>query len=74
MENALDIIARRLTAPKLFRVVVSHDDGTEYTHDTETLGQARNHASMFARKIGRKRIRRETGSIVRIKAVKITSL
>ena len=51
--NALDLIAKRLAAPKNFEVITTYEDGAVRTHPTETIEQARTHASMLKDKVGR---------------------
>lgn len=72
--NALDLIAKRLAAPKNFRVVTTYADGATKTHDTETAAQAENWAIGERRKIGRSLVDRLTGGEVRVVAVEISAL
>lgn len=63
--NTIDgIIAKRLEAPKAFRVVTKYDNGTERAHCTETEAQAQNWAVGERRKIGVPFIDRDNGQPV----------
>jgi len=72
--NAMDLIAKRLAAPKNFRISTIYADGTVKTHDTETLGQAENWATGENAMIGRDLIDRMTGKKVRVVAVEIVRI
>lgn len=69
--NALDLIAKRLAAPRQFRVTTHYEGGATKMHETETEGQAENWATGERRKIGRDLIDRETGGTVRVVDVTI---
>lgn len=68
------LIARRLAAPKVFRVTTAYDDGRIRTHDTETAAQAENWATGERRKIGRELTDRETDTVVRVVSVIVDRL
>ena len=72
--NALDLIAKRLAAPKAFRVVTTYDNGTIRTHDTETKAQAENWASLESAKLNRTMIDRDSGNSVARVSVSIEAL
>lgn len=69
--NVLDLIAKRLAAPKNFRIVTTFADGATYVRETETRGQAENWATGERRKIGRDLISRATGEMVHVVSVEI---
>ncbi|MCR9060613.1 MAG: hypothetical protein NXI02_24975 [Rhodobacteraceae bacterium] len=78
--SAMDIIARRLAAPKNFKVVTWYEDGAVREHETETFGQADTHALGLRGKIGRElishgdEIGHQPGDIVKIVSVEILPL
>lgn len=72
--DVMDLIAKRLAAPKQFRVVTLYASGVVKTHDTETIGQAENWATGERHKIGRDLIDRMTGEKVRVVSVEIVAL
>lgn len=61
MTDVSDLIARRLAAPKNYRVTTIYEGRENATHDTETYEQAANWAEGESRKVGRQFIDRETG-------------
>lgn len=71
--DALQLIAKRLAAPKRFRVVVTYSNGSTYTHDAETMAQAENHAGLFNSRIGRDVIRRD-GTTASVSSVSVVNL
>ena len=71
--DALQLIAKRLAAPKHFRVVVAYSDGSTYTHDTETMAQAQNHAGLFNSRIGRDVIRND-GTTASVSSVAVVNI
>ena len=68
------LIARRLAAPKRFRVTTRYANGDIHERDTETRTQAENWAIGMRRKIGRDVISRETGETVRVVDVTIAGI
>lgn len=76
--DVMDLIAKRLAAPKNFRVVTTYADGRTRVRETETLGQAENWATGERRKIGRDLISRNedltAGPIVRVVSVDIQAM
>lgn len=68
------LIAKRLAAPKSFRVTTTYADGKTKTHDTETIGQAENYARGQLHKINRDLIDRDTGNTVRVIDVAISDI
>lgn len=72
--NALDLIAKRLAAPKAFRVVTTYADGRTRIHETETEAQAKNHAQGESANIGRDLIDRMTGETVRKVSVAVEAI
>ncbi len=56
--NALDLIQKRLEAPKNFRVVTIYRDGATKAFEVETMGQAENYATGQRRKVGKELIDR----------------
>lgn len=72
--NALDLINKRLAAPKAFRVVTTYDNGTIRTHDTETKAQAENWASLERAKLNRTMIDRNSGDSVTRVSVAVETL
>lgn len=72
--NVEALIAKRLAAPKKFRVLTTYAYGALRHHDTETLEQSNNHAVGERRKIGRNLISRETGKVVRVVSVEVLPL
>lgn len=67
-------IAKRLAAPKNFRVTTTYADGRTRTLDVETIGQAENHAHGQRCKIGRDLIDRDTSKTVRVVSVDISEI
>lgn len=59
--NVEALIAKRLAAPKSFKVVMTFANGQTVEHPTETLGQAEVHKAARSQSIGR---RVNTGSAV----------
>lgn len=72
--NIESLIARRLAAKKSFRVVTTLADGTKRTHETETMGQAKNWETGQKAKLGKDMINREDGSTVRFVSVEIEAI
>lgn len=78
--DVIDIIAKRLAAPKQFRVVTLYASGVVKMHDAETIGQAENWATGERRKIGRDLISygddlgHKAGDIVRVVSVEIEEI
>jgi len=72
--NALDLIAKRLAAPKAFRVVTTYADGKTRVHETETRAQAENHAKGERANMGRDLIDRMTGETVRKVSVVVEAI
>ena len=72
--NIEALIAKRLAAPKNFRVTAHYADGATKFRDVETEGQAENAATTYRHKIGRDMIDRDTGKTVRVVDVTITAL
>lgn len=75
--NAYDLINKRLSAPKNFKVTTTYSDGAERVHLAETAGQAETYASVARGKIGRDLISHgdelghAAGEIVRVVSVEI---
>lgn len=66
------LIARRLAAPKNWRVTAHYADGRTKSRDVESIGQAENAAiTLGANKVGRDLIDRDTGETVCIVDVTI---
>ena len=72
--EVMDLIAKRLAAPKAFRVTTTYDSGKTRTHDTATLAQAENHANLYRPNINRELIDHDTGKTVRAISVTISSI
>lgn len=72
--NALDLINRRLAAPKQFEVVTLYADGTSRRFETETRGQADNYAVGERRKVGRQLVSRGNGATVEVVDVYVAAL
>ena len=72
--HAMELIARRLAMPKMYRVTTYYECGKTRTHDTATLAQAENYATGERRAIGRNLICRDTGATVRKIRVSVESL
>lgn len=68
------LIAKRLAAPKAFRVITVYADGSFRNHDAATLAQAENFASGERRKIGKRLIGCETGGFVKVTSVQVVAL
>lgn len=64
------LIARRLAAPKSFKVVSTFSDGSTYTHMTETKGQADVHAAARSQAIGR-RVATGNGNVSKLVSVEV---
>lgn len=71
MDYIEEIIAKRLNAPKAFRVITTYDDGTTQAHETETESQAQNWAIGERRKINMPLIDRDSGESVMRSSVTI---
>ena len=71
MADVMDLIAKRLAAPKNFRVVTTFADGKTRVHETETRAQADNWATGERANMGRDLIDRATGATVRKVSVEI---
>lgn len=74
MTDPMELIQKRLSATKQFRVTTSFDDGTERHHDAETKAQAENWASLESRKIGRRLISTTDGVCRTVTCVEIKKL
>lgn len=75
--DALARIAARLAAPKAFAVVTRFERAGETCErrlETETPGQAENHATGERRKIGRDLICTQTGKPLRVLSVDIVTI
>jgi len=72
--NIEALIAKRLAAPKSYRVVTTYEDGEVDNHDTETLGQAELWTRGMSVKIGKVLIDRQAKTTCRIVSVEITKL
>jgi hypothetical protein len=68
------LIAKRLAAPKKFRVTAHYADGATKFLDVETAGQAENVATGYRRKLGCDLICRETGKTVRVVDVTVEGI
>lgn len=75
-----ELIAKRLAAPKSFKVVTTYADGLYREHLTETMAQAQNYAHHTSGKIGRDLISHgdelghKSGDIVRVVSVEVLPL
>lgn len=72
--DALDLIAKRLAAPKAFCVTTVYDSGKVRTHETETEEQAHNYADIFRHRMNRDLIDRDTGKTIRVTSVTISKI
>jgi|GEM_PF-4112443 len=71
--NALDLIARRLAAPKAYRVTTTYECGKVRTHDTETENQAHSWADLESRKLGVPKLD-DAGNRVRVSSVAVSRI
>ncbi len=72
--HALDILNKRLAAPKQWKVVTTYADGSVREHLTETRGQAETYVAMTSGKIGKTLIDRETGEKRTVISIEIEKL
>jgi hypothetical protein len=71
--NALDLINKRLAAPKAFQVVTTYECGKVRIHETETEAQAYNWADLESRKLGAPKID-GNGNYSRVSRVSVETL
>lgn len=67
------LIARRLAAPKAFKVVSTFADGSTYEHLTQTKGQADVHVAARSQAIGH-RVATGNGNVSKLVSVAVVAL
>lgn len=71
MFNPIEMIENRLAEPKLFVVVTTYDDGTEYRVPVARREAAELFASIEGRKVGREYESRKTGKTIKVTSVTV---